>query len=120
MTRRLIRCARATAGFAVFLAHFTLAMAAGTAAGSYAWRHGYTVPGDTSDTALITCAVLTGLLTTAAVLTLPEGLVTRLRYAVWGRPLVRCTACGSIAPPLEADNDRKQTLTHPAEKEITQ
>jgi hypothetical protein len=120
MTHRLIRCARAIAGFAVFLAHFLLAMAAGTAAGSYAWRHGYTVPGDTGHTALVTGAVLVGLLTAAAVVSLPDGLVVRLRYAVWGRPLVHCAACGSIVPPIEADNDRKQTPTHPAEKEITQ
>lgn len=114
--KRFIRCARAVAGFAVFVAHFLIAMAAGTAAGAYAWQHGYTVPGDTSTNALITGAVFVGLLTTAAVITLPEPLTTRLRYAVWGRPMVHCAACGSLVPPLDADNNDANTTP----KEITQ
>lgn len=120
MRIRIVRAVRSTCAFAVVAAHFLLAMTAGTAAGTYAWRHGYTIPGDTSDSALITCAVLFGLLATVVVITLPDGLVTRLRYAVWGRPLIRCEDCGSIVPPLAADNGQKHTPAHPAEKEISQ
>ncbi|MFI7020187.1 hypothetical protein [Streptomyces sp. NPDC050164] len=99
MKQHLVRGARYTAGLAVVFAHLLLTLWAGSAAGAYAWRHGYTLPYDTSDSAVLTAAIVVGLATAGAVVTIPEHLVTRLRYAIWGRPLLVCDGCGRLTPP---------------------
>ncbi|MBD2829940.1 hypothetical protein ID875_21500 [Streptomyces globisporus] len=53
-------------------AHVMLALWAGSAAAEFSWRSGYTLPYDTSDTALLTSAMVFAVLTAGAVVTLPS------------------------------------------------
>ncbi|MEU2076626.1 hypothetical protein [Streptomyces sp. NPDC013489] len=110
MTIRLVRFARAAAAYLVGLAHIVLALWAGSAAGTYAWQRGITLPLDHSDNAAWHGSLVAGLLVIAAVLTVPEVLVTRLRFAIWGRPFVPCPSCGALGEPIEAESDINPAL----------
>ncbi|MFY0516103.1 hypothetical protein ACOMD4_37815 [Streptomyces anulatus] len=117
---RLTRAARTTASCALYTAHMLLVLWAASAAGAFSWRSGYTLPYDTSDTALLTAATLFTLLAGGAVATLPEPWLTKARFAIKGRPLENCSECGELietvkspaAQPLALQNGEK---THPKE-----
>ncbi|MFJ4866166.1 hypothetical protein [Streptomyces sp. NPDC088748] len=109
MKQRIVRGARYTAGLAVGMVHMLLALWAGSAAGGWAWRHGYTLPYDTSSSAGLSAAIVFGLLAAGAVLVLPEPWMTQVRFLVSGRPLAPCPACGVLAQPPAAHNDANTT-----------
>lgn len=115
MKQHLVRGARYTAGLAVGMAHMLLALWAGSAAGGYAWRHGYTLPFDTSSSAVLSAAIVFGLLAAGAVLLLPEPWMTQVRSLVTGRPLAPCPTCGVLTEPPAT-----HTGAHTTPKEITQ
>lgn len=114
MKQRIVRGARYTAGLAVGMVHMMLALWAGSAGGGWAWRHGYTIPFDTSSSASMSAAIVFGLLAAGAVLILPEPWMTQVRFLVAGRPLAPCPTCGVLAQP-PADYDANTTS-----KEIAQ
>lgn len=99
MKQNVIRGARYTASLAVAFAHLLLTLWAASAAGGYAWRHGYTLPYDTSSSAAMSAAIVVALAVGGAVLTLPEPWMTQVRFLVRGRPLAPCPRCGVLAPP---------------------
>ncbi|MFJ4343209.1 hypothetical protein [Streptomyces sp. NPDC088915] len=107
---RLIYAARATAAYLVTVVHALITLAAALAAGTYTWQHGHTLPFDTTATAALNGAVAVGVLVAGALGTVPEALVLRLRYAVWGRPLAHCPTCGGLAEPPAEDTTSKETV----------
>lgn len=109
MKQRVIRGARYAASLTITAAHLLLALYAAGAVGGYAWRHGYTLPYDTSSSAALTAAIVMGLLAGGAVITVPEPWMTQVRYLVRGRPLTHCPACGVLAEPPVANNDQNTT-----------
>ncbi|MYR41247.1 hypothetical protein [Streptomyces sp. SID5910] len=115
MKQRIVRGARYAASLAVGMAHMLLALWAGSAAGGWAWRHGYTLPYDTSSSAAMSAAIVFGLLAAGAVVTLPEPWMTQVRFLVRGRPLLVCEGCGGLISTVDHNNDVNTTP-----KEITQ
>ena len=109
MKQRITGGARYVASLAVGMAHMLLALWAGSAAGGWAWRHGYTLPYDTSSSAAMSAAIVFGLAAAGAVLTLPEPWMTQVRSLVRGRPLAPCPACGVLSEPPAAHNDANTT-----------
>lgn len=114
MKQRLIRAARYTASLAVGMAHMLLALWAGSAAGGWAWRHGYTLPYDTSSSAVMSAAIVFGLAAAGAVITLPEPWMTKVRFLVRGRPLLVCEGCGGLISTT-GKNDVNTTPKEPAQ-----
>ncbi|MFF9638755.1 hypothetical protein ACF1D2_29775 [Streptomyces bacillaris] len=98
---RFTRAARSAASWAISVAHTLLALWAAAAAAGFSWRSGYTLPYDTSDNALLTAAMVCAVGAAGAVFTLPEPWLTRVRYALKGRPLKRCPACDGLATSAE-------------------
>ncbi|MDX3025346.1 hypothetical protein [Streptomyces acidiscabies] len=109
MKQHVIRGARYIASLAVAFAHMLLALWAASAAGGYAWRHGYTLPYDTSSSAVMSAAIVVALTAGGAVLTLPESWMTQVRFLVRGRPLTPCPSCGVLTLPPTANNDVNTT-----------
>ncbi|MFD3700683.1 hypothetical protein ACFWUZ_31905 [Streptomyces sp. NPDC058646] len=115
MKQRITRGARYAASLAVGMVHMLLALWAGSAAGGWAWRHGYTLPFDTSSSAAMSAAIVFGLLAAGAVLVLPEPWMTQVRHLVAGRPLAPCPTCGALAHPPAAHH-----ATNTTPKELAQ
>ncbi|MFD4178164.1 hypothetical protein [Streptomyces anulatus] len=110
MKQHIVRGARYAASLAVCMAHMVLALWAGSAAGGWAWRHGYTLPYDTSSSAGMTAAIVFGLLAAGAVVTLPEPWMTQLRFLIQGHPLERCPECDGLATAAEMTNARPRSV----------
>ncbi|MFH8642271.1 hypothetical protein [Streptomyces goshikiensis] len=114
MKQRMAGGARHAAVFLLGMAHMALGLWAGSAAGGWAWRHGYTLPYDTSSSAGMSAAIVFGLLAAGAVLVLPEPWMNRVRHLIAGRPLVPCPTCGAPTPPPASPD------TNTTPKEIAQ
>ncbi|MYX18439.1 hypothetical protein GTY67_34385 [Streptomyces sp. SID8374] len=95
---RLTRAARSAAACALYVAHTLLILWAASAAAAFSWRSGYTLPYDTGDNALLTCAAVFALLAGGAVATLPEPWIAKARHALKGSPMGRCPACDGPVP----------------------
>ncbi|MFJ4745426.1 hypothetical protein [Streptomyces sp. NPDC088775] len=116
---RLRRAGGYCAAVAISVTHTVLVLGAGIAAASYAWRHGYTLPYDSSANAALTGAVSAGLGVAYAAARLTDMWVDRAWFAVQGRTLADCPACGALVEPITepvAHNGEKK----PTEKELTQ
>ncbi|WP_415961997.1 hypothetical protein [Streptomyces sp. 021-4] len=98
---RFTRAARSTASCAIYVAHTLLILWAASEAAAFSWRSSYTLPYDTGDNALMTCAALFALMAGGAVATLPEPWLSQARHALKGSPLKRCPACDGLAPAAE-------------------
>lgn len=99
---------RRIAALATEAAHMLVAMAAGVAAGTYAWRHGWTLPFDSTDSAVITATLAVALVSTGAVATLLEPWVRWTRRTALGHPLACCLECGGLVEVLAADTAPKE------------
>lgn len=116
---RLRRAGRYCAAAAISVTHTVLIMWAAIAAASYAWHHGCTLPYDSSANAALTGAVIVGLGAAYAAARVSEPWVNQAWFAVQGRALADCPACGALTEPLTepvAHNGEKK----PTEKELTQ
>jgi hypothetical protein len=108
---RTARTARYLASVAVDVAHMLLALWAASVAGGWAWRHGYTLPYDTSSSAALTAAIVFGLVAAGAVLVLPGRWVFQIRARIQGWQVEVCDGCGALISTSD-DND-----AHPTSKE---
>ncbi|MGW1226616.1 hypothetical protein [Streptomyces sp. NPDC002530] len=104
MKQRIVRSARYAASLAIGMTHLLLALWAGSAAGGWAWRHGYTLPFDTSSSAVMSAAIVFGLVAAGAVVNLPEPWMTQVCFLVRGRPLLACDTCGALVGAADHDD----------------
>ncbi|MFB8314714.1 hypothetical protein ACFC5T_40350 [Streptomyces sp. NPDC055961] len=104
----LVRAARYSAGLAAEVPQMVLVLGSAIAAGTYAWNHGYTVPGAGASTALA-AAITVGALAAVVVANLTRPWTVRLRDAVLGIPIVPCPGCGALVEAADVDQAVKET-----------
>ncbi|MEV7535408.1 hypothetical protein [Streptomyces hydrogenans] len=103
----LVRAARYSAGLAAAVPQMVIVLGSAVTAGTYAWNHGYTLPGAGHSTALA-AAITVGALVAGAAANLTRPWTVRLRDAVMGIPVVPCPGCGALVEAADVDQAAKE------------